>query len=119
VQTLAWAGTALHTLEHQFCSHEHSEDRSEAEAEDNIVADALHICKQFVEADSIEADVEVENNIEVLLHICMQFVEVDSVACKLWNGGAGVACKLWNGGADVAGILVCGLGTCLHLLHRK
>jgi len=100
VQTLAWAGTALHTLEHQFCSHEHSEDSN-------------HI----VEADNI--DVEVENNIEALLHICKQFVEVDSVACKLWNGGAGVACKLWNGGADVAGILVYGLGTCLHLLHRK
>jgi len=96
VQTLAWAGTALHTLEHQFCSHEHSEDS--IEAEDNIVA------------DNIVADT---------LHICKQFVEVDSVACKLWNGGAGVACKLWNGGADVAGILVYGLGTCLHLLHRK
>jgi len=45
VQTLAWAGTALHTLEHQFCSHEHSEDRNEADsiqaeaqAEDNTVA---------------------------------------------------------------------------------
>jgi len=117
VQTLAWAGTALHTLEHQFCSHEHSEDRIEAEAEDNVADTQLHICKQFVEADSIEVEYSIEA--DALLHICKQSVEVDSVACKLWNGGAGVACKLWNGGADVAGILVCGLGTCLHLLHRK